>query len=297
MKILHQNGFSAEERQKQRDIILRNVLSSMHTLCEKAIEFNEQLDPALQQHANTITALTSLQADPQYVTPITALWESEPIQKTFARRGEYVLLDNTPYYMSNISRILVPGYEPTDNDILRSRVATSGIIETDFILDRQHYKMYDVGGQRGERKKWIHCFDHVHAIFFIASLNDYDQTLAEDKTRNRLLESVCLFEGIISLPWFKNTSIILFLNKNDLFTEKIKSVDLGLYFPTYVGGCDYEDALDYIKEMFFSKNLLPSKTVYAHVTDATDTHQIAFVWQCTKDIIITQNLINSGLLR
>src|SRR3954467_7976686 len=78
------------------------------------------------------------------------------------------------------------------------------------------FRMYDVGGQRGERKKWIHCFENVTAIMFIASLSEYDQVLAEDRSRNRLKESLDLFEGIINLPWFNDAPIILFLNKDDL---------------------------------------------------------------------------------
>src|ERR1700680_2746528 len=69
----------------------------------------------------------------------------------------------------------------------------------------------------------IHCFENVTAIMFIASLSEYDQVLAEDRTRNRLKESLDLFEGIINLPWFSSSPIILFLNKNDIFTEKIKT--------------------------------------------------------------------------
>ncbi|VDO54211.1 unnamed protein product [Brugia timori] len=41
-------------------------------------------------------------------------------------------------------------------------------------------EVIDVGGQRSERKKWIHCFDNVNAIIFISSLSEYDQTLRED---------------------------------------------------------------------------------------------------------------------
>ena len=141
-----------------------------------------------------------------------------------------------------------------------------------------------------------HCFQDVNAILFISSLNEYDQCLAEDRTRNRLLESLSLFEGIISLPWFRSTAIILFLNKNDLFTDKVRRVDLGQFFPDYDGGCDYEEALEFIKELFFSKNLNPSKTIYAHVTDATDTQGIAFVWGATKHIILQQNLTRAGLI-
>lgn len=41
--------------------------------------------------------------------------------------------------------------------------------------------MFDVGGQRSERKKWIHCFEGVTAIIFIVAMSEYDLTLAEDQ--------------------------------------------------------------------------------------------------------------------
>ena len=40
--------------------------------------------------------------------------------------------------------------------------------------------MVDVGGQKTERKKWIHCFEEVKAVMFIVALSDYDLTLRED---------------------------------------------------------------------------------------------------------------------
>lgn len=42
--------------------------------------------------------------------------------------------------------------------------------------------MFDVGGQRSERKKWVHCFEGVHCLMFVAALSGYDQCLVEDKT-------------------------------------------------------------------------------------------------------------------
>ena len=36
-------------------------------------------------------------------------------------------------------------------------------------------RMLDVGGQRSERRKWIHCFDDVKAIIFLTAINEYDQ--------------------------------------------------------------------------------------------------------------------------
>jgi hypothetical protein len=55
---------------------------------------------------------------------------------------------------ANIDRVFDAEFMPTLDDILRCRLATTGIIQTDFFIDKIKYKMYDVGGQRGERKKW-----------------------------------------------------------------------------------------------------------------------------------------------
>ena len=50
------------------------------------------------------------------------------------------------------------------------------------------YRMFDVGGQRSERKKWIHCFEGVTAIIFIVAMSEYDLTLVEDQEMVRWQE-------------------------------------------------------------------------------------------------------------
>jgi len=42
-------------------------------------------------------------------------------------------------------------------------------------------RLCDIGGQRSERKKWIHCFEGVTAIIFLVALSEYDLSLAEDQ--------------------------------------------------------------------------------------------------------------------
>jgi len=44
------------------------------------------------------------------------------------------------------------------------------------------FRLFDVGGQRSERKKWIHCFEDVTAIIFCVAMSEYDQVLHEDET-------------------------------------------------------------------------------------------------------------------
>lgn len=85
----------------------------------------------------------------------------------------------------------MPNYTPTDQDILRSRLKTTGITETVFDLGALTYRMFDVGGQRSERKKWIHCFEKVTALLFLVAISGYDQCLVEDK------DAVCFTAMII----------------------------------------------------------------------------------------------------
>jgi len=95
--------------------------------------------------------------------------------------------------------------------------------------------MFDVGGQRSERKKWIHCFEAVTCIIFCVALSEYDQVLLEVNSVNRMEESLTLFGSIVNSSWFTRTSIVLFLNKIDIFKKKIMTVPLSKYYPDYEG--------------------------------------------------------------
>ena len=89
------------------------------------------------------------------------------------------LLSNS--FMENLERILSPDYIPTFQDITKSRLRTTGITETVFNTPGYNYRVFDVGGTRSERKKWIHCFDKVDIILFQVSLGGYDKCLIEDR--------------------------------------------------------------------------------------------------------------------
>ena len=85
------------------------------------------------------------------------------------------------YFFSNLDRVFDPAYYPTEQDIIQCRARTIGITETTFSLRDHEMLMVDVGGQKSERRKWIHCFQDVTSILFLVSLSGYDQCLVEDK--------------------------------------------------------------------------------------------------------------------
>src|SRR5271170_1305917 len=122
--------------------------------------------------------------------------------------------------------------------------------------------MFDVGGQRSERKKWIHCFEAVTCIIFCVALSEYDQVLLEVNTINRMEESLTLFGSIVNSAWFARTSIVLFLNKIDIFRKKLLSVPLEKYYPDYEGGPDPGKAAKYILYRFSQMKQRQEMLVY-----------------------------------
>ena len=101
---------------------------------------------------------------------------------------------------------------------------------------------------------------------------------------------------VIKLPWFINTSVILFLNKKDLFEEKIRRSPLKICFPNYNGENTYPEASSYIQHMFENLNRSQREDdVYTHFTCATDTKNIQYVFHVVSDVIIKKNLKDCGL--
>jgi GTPase SAR1 family protein len=139
-------------------------------------------------------------------------------------------------FFENIDRFLQPDYRPSEADILRTRIRSTGIEEAEFTFADMKFKMMDVGGQRSERRKWIHCFENtITAVVFCASLSCYDQVLREDDKTNAMDETLALFDEISTNNFFSGVSMILLLNKLDLFTEKVKTVDPKIWNKNYTG--------------------------------------------------------------
>ncbi|KAF1989935.1 G-protein alpha subunit [Aulographum hederae CBS 113979] len=320
MKLIHEGGYSRDERESFKEIIFSNTVQSMRVILEAMESLELPLDDQrAEYHVQTIFMQPSqIEGDrlPQEVgNAISVLWKDLGVQQCFQRSREYQLNDSAKYYFDSIDRIAEPQYIPNDQDVLRSRVKTTGITETTFIIGDLTYRMFDVGGQRSERKKWIHCFENVTTILFLVAISEYDQLLFEDETVNRMQEALTLFDSICNSRWFVKTSIILFLNKIDRFKEKLPISPMKNYFPDYEGlpnaaltqlaqvltgddkgGSDYAAACDYILNRFVSLNQHETKQIYTHFTCATDTMQIRFVMAAVNDIIIQENLRMCGLI-
>jgi len=257
MKIIHKEGFSSEERLVYRNIIFDNLVLIGKNLLLGCIKLKLELLDANKPLAQQIINFDKDEDafDPIHILSIIRqLWQDPAVRTAYIKNNQFQLIDSAAYYLSSLDRVMVKDYIPTESDVLHTRVTTVGIIETEFEYEKLRFKMVDVGGQRNERKKWIHCFQNVTSIIFCVSLSEYDLKMYEDETQNRMLESLSLFEQIINCRWFQDTPIILFLNKLDLFEEKITKIDLKICFSDYEGGPNKETALQFITAKFMNLN-------------------------------------------
>ncbi|XP_054283908.1 guanine nucleotide-binding protein G(o) subunit alpha-like [Macrosteles quadrilineatus] len=301
MKIIHSDGFTRDELCSFRPTVMDNLLSSMKYVLGGMGLLRINLQTAKNKgHAQTVLTATScfdksFTMLPDVAVALQCLWQDRGVRLAVARGFEYQLNDSAIYLFDNMDRICDPKYVPTATDVLRARVRTNGIIETHFKINDFIIRMFDVGGQRSQRRKWIYCFDDVKAVLFVVSLSGYDMTLIEDSSVNRLEESLNLFSQIVNNRFFREASFILFLNKFDLFREKIlySGRHLRLYFPDYRGpDFDVDRGALFIQHKFALRNHNSAKVLYPHFTTATDTSNV----QVVMDMVISENLAQVTLV-
>jgi len=266
---------------------MQSLIKAMETL---NISYS---DSSMVQKASMIKAVDSeniLTLEEPHVSYIDDLWHDSGIQQAFSRQCEYLLSDSAKYFLDDVLRLAKPDYIPTEQDILHCRVPTNGIDEytQPKTLSEYRFRIIDVGSQCSNHQKWIHCFENVISVIFFASLSEYDQTLIDydGRPKNRMNESIALFRQIASCPWFHNSSIFLFMNKKDLFAEKILHSHIADHFPEFDGPLHDEVARDFILRMFLDQKPDVERLIYSYFTCATDTHNILYTFMTVKDKIL-----------
>jgi len=297
MITIYGKGFPVEERKNFIETVRRNVVNAIRSLIENCDNFT----PVTDANAARVPVIMELKEEedipPAAVPDIVALWKDPGAQATYERRSQFQLMDSAQYFLDRVEVIAAPNYIPSEQDVLRTRVRTTGIVENHFEVEGVEYKMFDVGGQRSERKKWMHCFEGVTAVLFVAAVSEFDQTCFEDDQTNRVHEALVLFDEICNNHWFKNTAIILFLNKRDLLQNKLdRGIRVRDFFPDFGGDNSFNSVALFFKEKFVSLNRRLEKKIYTHITCATDTGNVAAVFNAVKDIILQKQLTGAGLV-
>merc|ERR1712228_741836 len=142
---------------------------------------------------------------------------------------------------------------PTIEDLMASRQRTTGVNKLKFVMEQSKkediiYELYLTGGQKNERRKWVHFLDDTAVVVDVINLSGFCELLWEDNRNNRLREDIGLFRGIVNLDVFKNAHWILILNKFDCFRKHIREKkSMKEHFSDFIGDDENEqDVLEYV---------------------------------------------------
>ncbi|KAJ7504961.1 guanine nucleotide binding protein, alpha subunit [Mycena galericulata] len=259
---------------------------------QHAVDWDDPADPGPLLHARA--------AD------MRRLWAHPTVHAILERQG--VRLQELPgFFLDELEIVTAPRYVPTNDHILRARLKTLGVSEHRMRLSdpyggiSREFRIFDVGGQRSMRQKWVPYFDDVDAIIFLASISAFDQVLAEDSRVNRLADSLELWKAIVSNNLLEKANMILFLNKVDILQAKLASgIRLADFLPSYGRRPnDFDSASRYVKHQFSSilkqSSIIP-RIFYCHLTNVIDNKSTTYVLAGIRDHLMRFNLRESHLI-
>lgn len=236
---------------------------------------------------------------------IKALWQHPTVQQYIAQ-GKIRVEESTAFFIGHISRISQPDYMPTTDDILRVRLPTLGIDEHRFSVPvgprTYDWRLFDVGGARGQRQAWVPFFDDAVAIIFLAPISAFDQYLEEDPKVNRIDDSLQLFTSICANRIFKDVHLVLFLNKTDILREKLlNGVKIRKYITSYGNRANtYDTAVAYFRQHFIHSHKKHStestRHLYLHCTSMMDTSAIQSIIAAVGESILQKHISRMGLI-
>ncbi|XGW12211.1 hypothetical protein V3C99_013140 [Haemonchus contortus] len=309
MKILHMNGFTDADYVNFRYLVHSNVVQAITQLLRAAEQFEYSPDDCDKlKQALDFFRVYKEQVRPSEVElslelsrAISIIYNSQFIKSTLLRKDEIELLDSAEYFLNDLERISGTDYRANEMDVIRARVPTSGINEIEFSYKHVILRMVDVGGQRSEQRKWIHCFDNVSGVLFIAEISAYNLIEDDGEVRkNRLKYSMHLFKRVANNRCFgKKTAMILFLNKIDIFKRKLLTTSIKTCFKDYKGAQVFEESAQYVKDRFqrlVSSEIQYEKPLYVHFTNATDTRNIDRVFESCLDVVFKISMEKVGFM-
>jgi len=258
LKLIYCGGFTEEERCAMKQVVKVNLISDIKELIEALKRSGQSVAAEL---SNSIEAVSGLELNddeliPEIAEEISRIWKDPIMQVTYKEANSIGIGDNASYFLDKVTQIAEPDYLPSDEDLLKSRIRTTGIANLDFLINDLKTKLFDVGGQKGERARWQRCFKGVDFLLFVVSLSDFDQCMFEDESIRRTDDSKELFGQIANNQIFEDKPIFLILNKVDIFKKKLAAnpEKFRQAYPDFTGDISDEQAcIEHVKQTFLKQ--------------------------------------------
>ena len=340
IRLLHGDCYDQSELLAIKPQLIQNVIEAMQTIAIHTNTLSDEETETIRRRIiSTNINDNPLQLFTQELYEDFVKLLSDPqIQRTmkYKNDGRFEIIDTAEYLLENMHKYCIPDYIPTFTDMIHSRKTTTNINKVRFAFQdnagsiEEVYEIFEMDPQKTAYRKWMHFFDNTTAIIFVASLSGYNQyklgrsecmlisgyirisnefeffppelsgLIEQYCSANEMQKSIQLFGDIINLNVFKETHIILFLNKSDVFDQKIGKYPVRDHFEDFDGEEATDDAIQFFKRKFRnqrrnSQNYLGG--IHFHITCATDTSCIKKMFESCRTIIIKDELLKQGFLK
>jgi len=298
-----------------KEWIQRNTIESAMQAVSIAKSQDVELDSELLEY---IEGMDDGQLTPAMAAEIQKLWKEPKLQTaviTNQKSPTTWILDQAPFYFENAARFAEAGYTPTDEDIVRTRVLTVGTKEFSFsdkvtaeflaeylpiaanLISGAEvtpggcfcdlpWQLVDVGGQRNERRKWLHVLDDVVCLVWTVGLTEYSQVMREDASQKRILESLELFDKWANNKVFDGVPLLIVFTKLDYYEAQWDAAAFKATFPEFDGSSPKE-GIAHLKQIFKAR-YKGSGTVDEFVVNTTDMKHLGKLMHKIKSVVATQ---------
>eukprot|EP00924_Labyrinthula_sp_SR-Ha-C_P001188 maker-scaffold_7-snap-gene-16.3-mRNA-1 protein AED:0.01 eAED:0.01 QI:169/1/1/1/1/1/3/334/370 len=319
IRLLNGKQFSEKDKLEVKPKILLGLFTNMVALLKAAKVQNVNFSPEIEKTAEACInrydtmsrpdGMETVKVTDQDAHILLTLFKDENVKAMIEKSHTFQMEDSWPDFMTRLEDYPAWGGEnwvPTPQEILLSRVRTTGVVTELYKQKDSNFQVIDVGGQRSERRKWLNVFRDVSGVIFMVSMSAYNQGLFEDPNVNRLKEALDLWEETAAREELQDAALILFFNKFDLFQKKYFYEGIPLEKPRLSclepptkedekGDVECPRAKKWF-ELTFKKNLNRQEEIYHHFITALDADLMKTVIQNTTFFVLERQLKASGLM-
>lgn len=302
MQIINTAGFSQDEKKSYKKILTDNIIDCISTLldCMECNPIEAEIDGLITEFRHLASGerwnLSGCE-ETKLLKLSRQLWELPLVKACFKEHSSKLECpESIAVLLEDLDGIAKDGSLPTHKQILHCRLKTTGVRALNFVHDNNFVQVIDVGGQRSERRKWMHYFDDVEVLLFCVAIDEYDMVLREDLATRAMDESVEVFKSVINSLWFRSKTIVVFLNKVDLLEKKVATSNLQSYYEDFKGDPRVTaDVVEFIKRKYLRCNEHKNRKIFTFTTCATDTENISRVSRICFDSVLNKHLAMTGL--
>ena len=255
LKLLLSEGIDESDRNDTKFSIKSNLIEAEKLLIEEGQNMNvgfsdnESFEIITNTDSSDENSLTS-----EILDAVKEVWEDDQIQELYSITNSSRMPDNIDYFFDKVDDVFDDDYTPTDEDVLKTRRKTIGIIRNTIQMSNKEALLIDLGGQMSERGKYKSITEEVDALIYTISLCDYDRIMYENDKKSRKDDQVDLFDYFLENEKYTNKPVFLICNKTDQFEKKIKNSSFRAAYPDFSGDeTDVNDCINYYIEIFKEK--------------------------------------------